>query len=918
MKRILIILLVLIGLLAGGAYFLFLKAITPADVPAKVINAEEAVATSGTIAISSIDMSHVRRIEDMFKDIKDPSPLSYPKQAEPKPATSFLDKLNKQGVNLYKDTDYALATINVGQEKPAYTFVLFGRFSQGKLKQAIRQTHLVEENAGGYWLITQIAEEKKNTDPCAVPTSSVKKQQALHIQNDRILLSSPELMPILLNRFASKARAGVSLEKWREFRKDKVVAGAFMSPKEAKKGAVDLPSALLLGAVSNQPLTDIYGGAVVSVLPSPGFTVVVDAHSSDAAWPQEVKTKYDAWLVEIVSDLKEMPTLASLFKSLTVQAEGNILHFKTIATRSTLDNLEKVPAEFFKMIFSNISFGEDKAEGEQIVKVEDLKKYVSRFDFSSTEAFDKKSAFYESGYVAGPFGVRLKKIGLLDAENSIIELNIRTEGKGFENLSGELMHNSDELPAASLLVSRVEDKEGNNLLREELCGKTRNLVASALNASRDKEYVDSKWISKSLKISGEKSVRLKKNVTLSQVANIKGKVVIRAATQTSVKTLQMPFAKKTIENSKVRMYFKKSNSSTVKYDLSGEMNRIMAVRAKNAKGQYLADSSSSASGNEIKTVSKRFKGKVASIEVVIAEDLVSKEYPFELNQMDLQYGQQSTGYQAGMMAISKKAFLRKHAKVKYIDVCKDKQQVELGAFVVCLNNFGDRWGREVGGDFDVVAPYDEVLQNDLSAGVLSIDTVLTESGEEISFNKTEKVGFEYKFDTHYNEKKKDWDIINKRLYASSVKVFSDKEELKNKKVSVVKGSLTIRIPKQLKYVDLSANELGVIKKTDNGIIANVTAFEDWSTYIDLQGPVDKVMRFMPLAKDKAILKTGNDRINEKQYSTWGLSQEDKEKIEALPKKWQGMITIYGKPEVIRIYYADDFEIIKHKFQLPIK
>ena len=46
-----------------------------------------------------------------------------------------------------------------------------------------------------------------------------------------------------------------------------------------------------------------------------------------------------------------------------------------------------------------------------------------------------------------------------------------------------------------------------------------------------------------------------------------------------------------------------------------------------------------------------------------------------------------------------------------------------------------------------------------------------------------------------------------------------------------------------------------------------------------------------------------------------MSKEDKEKIKAFPKKWQGMITIYGKPEKIRIFYADDFEFIKHKFQL---
>ena len=924
MKRILIVLLVIIGLLAGGGYFLVLEALKPGDVSAKVLNAENAIASVGTIAISSMDVSHVRRIDDMFKGIKDPSPISVPKQVEPKPAKTFLEKLKKQGINLYSTTNYALATINVAQKKPAYSFVLFGNYSQAKLKQAIQQTHLVENSANGYLLITEKVEEQKNNDPCAVPSTTKKasiKQQALHIQKDRILLSSPEMMPILLKRLASNAQAGVSLAKWRAFRKDKVVAGAFISPKEAKKGATDLPSALLLGAISSQPLNEIYAGAVVSLLPSPGFKFLVDAYSSNPEWPLEVKTKYDAWLAETLSELKGMPTLASLFNSLNVQADGNILRFSTIADKKTLDNIGRLPGEFLKMAFSGAFGGDEKAGHtgeEQIVKDNELEKYAPRFDFSSVQPFDGKDVFYKPDYIAGPFSIRLKKIGLLATDDSIIELNINVEGKGFENLSGELMHKSDESPATSLFVTSVEDKEGNNLLREELCGKKRNLVASQLTSSRDKEYVDGKWISKSLKISGEKGVRLKQLVLLSQVANIKGKVAVRAATKTSVKIQKRPFAKKTIETAKVRMYLKKSNLSTVKYDLSGDISRILAIRAKNERGEYLASSGSSASSYEgIKTISKRFKGKVASIEVVIAEQMKSAEYPFEISQLTPRYGKKENGKQVGVKFTSKKRFLREYAKVKYENTCKDKQKVRAGAFLVCLNKFGKQWGQEIGGEFEVIGPAEEALQNDLSAGVLSIDTVMTESGEKISFNKKEKVDFNYKFDTQYSEKKKEWQITNRRLEASSVKIFTDNEKLKDKNVSMINGTLTIRIPKKSKYIVLGADELGVAKKSKDGITASIAGFEDWSTYIDLQGSVNKVMRLIPLAKDGTILNTGNDRINEKKYQTWGMSKDDKEKITALPKKWQGMITIYGKPEKIRIFYSNEFDIIKRKFQLPV-
>lgn len=923
MKRILITLLVLIGIAAGGAYFLFLKVITPEELPVKVMNAEEAVATSGTIAIASVDMTYIRRMDDIFNPDKDPSPLAVPKSAESEEEKTLLEKLKKQGVNLISETDYALATINVAQEKLAYTLALFGRFSRDKLRRAISQDYVIDESAGGYWLITQKTEQEEKIDPCAVNSDAKKpapKQLALQIQNDRILYSSPELMPLLLKRFAAKARAEVSLTKWREFRKDKAVAGAFMAPNEAQKGAVDFPSALLLGALSKQPLKEIYGGAVVSFIPTPGFTFLIDAHSNETAWPLEVKTKYDAWFTEAVSDSQEMPTLVALIQTLNVQADGNILRFKTTADKKTLDNLEKIPGEFLQMALSGVFDGQEAgtAGAEQIVKDSEVENYAPQFAFSSVQPFDAKDVFHKPDHVVGPVAVRLERFGLLATDNSIIELTINAEGKGFDNLSVDHMHQSNETPVASLSITGVEDKEGNDLLREELCGKTRNLAVESLSTIRDKEYVNDQWLAKSIKVSGKKSVRLKQNVNVSKISKIKGEISIRAATHTKLQTIQSPFSGKTIETDKVRMYLRKSNPSTVKYTLSGDMAHIMAVRAKNARGQYLASGSSSASGKDTKMVSKRFKGKVASIEVVVAEQMNTQEYPFEINQISPRYGEKGKGKQIDIKFTSKRRFLKEHARVKYKDECKDKQKVTLGAFLVCLNKFGDRWGREMGGDFEVIAPYGEALLNDLSAGVLSIDSVQTESGEDITFDKNEKADFVYKFDTNYNKKTKDWEIINRKLHASSVKVFSDKEELKNKKVRLVKGTLTIRFPINPKYIEFDADELGVIKKTKNGIVANISAFEDWDTYIDIQGPVDNVVRFMPLAKDGTILTTMNDRINEKQYLTWGMSKEDKEKIKTLPKKWVGMTSIYGKPEVIRVFYADDFETVKHQFQFPIK
>lgn len=921
MKKFLYTLLILIILVGVAGYFLFQKAITPENLPQQVINAEEAIADSGTIAIASIDMSFIRRIDKMFSQVKDPSPLPASHQSdEDEEEPSLFEKLEKQGIDLIASTDQALASISIKSGKPAYSFVLFGRYSQAKLKQALAKHYLVENSSDNYLLLEKLPDDINKDDPCAKPVkNSTVIKHALEVKSNRIVLTQQDAMPALLKRLAGNARAGISLDKWRQFRQGKAVAAALMTPGQAKKGAVDLPSALILGALSEQPLQDIYAGAVVSVIPSPGFAFTIDAHSKEATWPLEFKNSYDKWANDAINELQDMPTLAGLIKQLSVKAEGTMLRIKTIATQQTLDNLEKIPGEFMQMAFSGVfDRGDTKAAtAEKILKDSEVEKYIPQFDLASVKTFDATNEFYQPDYIAGPFAVRLKKIGLLDTDQSVIELSVGVDGKGFENLSGELMHKSDHSPVTSLSISSVEDATGNNLLREELCGKRRNSVAESLSSTRDKLFENNEWIAKSIKVAGNKSVRLKPNVFLSQVAKIKGEIEVRAATRTRTQTLKPPFKGKTVENKKVRMYLRKGSPGAVKYTLSGDIGRILAVRAKNDKGQYLSSAGSSSSGKKTKRISKRFSGKVASIEVVIAEEMKSQKYPFEISQVIPKYGKKGNGKKVEMKVTSKSRFQREYKKVVYENECKDKQTKKVGAFMVCLNKFGDRWGRETGGEFDVIAPYEEALQNDMSAVVLSIDSVTTDTGEQIKFTKSDNVKFEYKFDASYNDKKKDWEIRNRRLRGAYVKVFSDDEKLKNKKIASIKGSLTVRLAKSPKFIDLDADGLGIVQTRD-GLTANISAFEDWNTYIDIRGKADKVMRFMPLAKDGTVLSTGNDRINIKQYQTFGLSKEDKEKIEALPKKWQGMVTIYDKPETVRLVYANQFETMKHKFEFALE
>ncbi|MCP4232036.1 MAG: hypothetical protein GY770_00400 [Aestuariibacter sp.] len=920
MKRAIVTILVLATIAIGGLYYYFSQALASHDIPAMVLSAENALASPETIAIASIDMGYVLRIDNVVNGVGSPSLL-----LEPEAGEGIIGQLIKQGINPIKQTSYALAALDVSQKKPNYSFVLLGDYSIDPIKSALRNSYIVNEDNTDFWTFQndpQHVEEK--SDPCKV----IKKKKArlpvvtaIHIQKDRILISSPQFMPTLLKRFTENAPQGTNLHKWREFRKDKVVAASVMAPKEAKKGVTDFRSAILLGGVSENPLEALYAGAQVNLLPPQGLKLTIDAHSENSVWPSEKKVWFDKWISEVKKDLEEMPSLATLLNSLSATVENNVLHMSANADQTTVNNIQKVPAEFMQMLFSSAAVKDSSpvnSEGEKIIEVKDVKKFKSSFSLSSIPLYDEESMFHKAEVITGPFGVRINEIGLFPVDDSIIQISIRAEGKGFDNIIKRTIYSDKSYSPAALKILSVEDAQGNDLLREEKCNKEPNLTSENLNIFPDKEYKNGQWITKSQKVEGAKKIRLRKKVTLDQVNSIKGEVSVKVAAQTKSETINAPFNGQIIKADKVQLTLKSGKGSRVTYKIDGDVNHILSIYAKNAKGQYLAKSASSWNSKSASmTIPQDYKGEVASVEVEYATRVESKIYPFELKDFSQKYGDKSTNEQPSVKAITKDAFLQKYSAPNYEKDCNDKRKVQAGVFMICMDKFEERWGQEIGGDFTVYAPAASGLEKNLSAIELSVDSVIDKDGKEIALNISEITDFSYSNSkTDYNRETKEWIKSNERLYGS-VSLYSRDDSHRRVKASIVKGTLRIQLPKKLYSLTLSARRLGKKVKNKSGLIANISKFEDWHTYIDLQGPVDKIVQLRAIASDGTVLHTGNARINEKQIQTWNMSDEEKAIVEAKPEMWEGMITIYGKPETIDILYTDEFDILEYPFEIDL-
>ena len=151
------------------------------------------------------------------------------------------------------------------------------------------------------------------------------------------------------------------------------------------------------------------------------------------------------------------------------------------------------------------------------------------------------------------------------------------------------------LPTAELTVSRVLGHDGEDLLRDEDCGPQRNGIGAALNSTTKHLRVNDAFVQVPA-VSGSKTVRLRPGVGIGQVASLEGHIRLRLPSGIEVVRLSAPFVDQTIDAPGVRVKFADAGAGSIKYEISGATDRVLAVRALNESEQYLRRGGSFASG----------------------------------------------------------------------------------------------------------------------------------------------------------------------------------------------------------------------------------------------------------------------------------------------------------------------------------
>ncbi len=130
-------------------------------------------------------------------------------------------------------------------------------------------------------------------------------------------------------------------------------------------------------------------------------------------------------------------------------------------------------------------------------------------------------------------------------------------------------------------VNGLVNRDGRNLLREESCGAERNALGGDLDPADGMLFRNDNFVRVPI-LAGSKAVRLEPGATLSGIASVQGHIVLRLPTATKSYRIEAPFQSQTVSAPELRVVLGDSADGTIKYDISGRTDRLLAARALNA------------------------------------------------------------------------------------------------------------------------------------------------------------------------------------------------------------------------------------------------------------------------------------------------------------------------------------------------
>ena len=891
---------VFLGAVGAVAYTLYTQrqstaAFEPAPIPPALLAAEDALAVPWAVGLMHVNVGDALRAESAILGAADSGALIGPVTD----GNAFLRLLQEGGIDLRGAVSHVLGALVVTGDGAGGVGVVLGDFPVERIADLLPRAFEVEHaTAGGEPVLILMRED--------VDTCKRTGPVALHLTPKRLVLGTPDLVGVVLERYAQASRAGIDLAAWREYRANKLLSLALLVPPAALEDAATDPMSRRFAEAARAAMPTVeaifVGVSVATQPPEVGFEARLDTTSDD--WPQQTVRAYQAWRDEFEESFTQtLPALARLQRHASVEADGRRLVARASLTSETIHDAADVPAEFLTLMFSGFNVrpaAPAAAPGEErLLAPEQIPSYRASLSHDDLASFDPEAvAGFESDAAAGPFGLRVKGFRLVGGDEEVVEIELEVTSGEIPNLGADSMHRVDGDGRAQLFVTAVRDRDGANLLREESCGRERNGVGGRLDPTTRSMYVNNAFKSISV-VSGSKSVRLRPGARVTDIAGIEGHLRLRLPSRIETRRVEAPFAERVVEAPEVRLKFGAGDPGTLEYEISGRPDRIIAVRGLNASRQYLAGAGSYSSGRFLgsgKSVGRSFQGVPAIAELIIAREEAVRDYPFTLGAAAPRFGSWTIPEPFAVATTAKDAFMRDLGGTDLAEACENGAGDDATRpFAMCLESVETGWGSNLQGRLRVYAPATPALRDNFSALELVVEGVRVK-GADGAGDRVVPLAFR-QF------------IVLQQTYGqdylddgySAFFTIEDAGALKNETITGLKGRLIVRLPTRLAAASLDARELGSRGEHPAGVGARLVEIVDGQLGLDIAAQRDRLVQLLPRDAGGAVLATSNARLE---------SVGDGDAL-------RGSVAVSGVPASLGVVFAEAQESLELPFDITL-
>ena len=897
MRKYLAAAVVVVLVAAAGGYYVLNGQVKPDPVPQAVVEAENALAMNGVGAMLHLDVGYAVAIESRLLGDADDQALAAPDVGIGLVGSLLLD----DAIDARTSIDHMVAAALPADAGYGAAGILIGRFPVDDIVAAVNRDYTVDAVtiAGqSVLLLTRV-----DPDTCMTATP-----RALHVSADRIVIADQSTIGLVLGRLQSAAAAQIDLSNWRAFRDGRVLSLVVPGAAGDLAGAATHPIArMAAGAVGPHldAVGPIYAGVAFKAMPA---RLLLESRigSSQAEWAPGVGRSFDNWRAGLTTEYRQtVPSLVRVAEQMELIDEDGVLVAKLAVSEDLLSDIGEVPGEFLSLMFqdSGVSFeaadaAKNGAPAEQVLPASEVVPFRNHAAAADLQPFniDLDNSF-DGATPAGPFVIRVDGFRLTEAVDdaaSVVEIRLAALSGEIANMATESLHQDQGRTRATLSVTDVRGHDGGTLLGDEPCGADRNGQAASLQPTTRGLFVDSDFVQVPV-VSGDKNVRLVAGAGVNDIAAVAGHFELLLPTRTQVFRIDAPFDGHVVELAGVRIKMQDSAADTVSYEVSGEIDRVLSVRALNGAGQYLRGAGGHASGRLLgagKSVSKNYQGLPRAVEFVVAAEQELLQFPFEIKNVAPHFDTWDRPEPFRVAAAAPGSLKDAAQDGLYGAACGDQLGYQdIGPFRLCMQSMDLQWGG-LYGRAQVLAPDATSLNGNLSALELRLSQIVGSGFDDaVPVSLSRFLRLRDLYDEPYLEDTP-W------LQDDAPAQLSEATDVI---INGVQGELVARLPTALDEFVLPVAELGAAARHTNGLTVQLVGFANGGLQLALTGPRDRIVQFLPKDAAGNALATNNARIEPTDE----------------PHQWSASLSVSGRPQTLHIVVAETSEEIVYPFDIVL-